>query len=153
MNSQKHGRISSALRWACFLTLLAVAMGWVAKSVLARAGRMKTADTSAQAFSTAGAGSHMEAVVRVDKVTGRDLKCTLLEKVSETTYRRARSGEAISAALTPDTSIVMGKAEDVVPGAIVQLSGTIDANRILKAAGAVILTGYVHIADDPKPTP
>jgi len=41
----------------------------------------------------------------------------------------------------------MGKAEDIVPGAIVQISGTLDANHALQTNQIVILTGYVHLSE------
>jgi hypothetical protein len=153
MQTPKSSRISSVSRWGCFLVLLAVAIGWAAKSVLARAASMKIADTSPQAFSTAAVGTHLEAVVRIDQVAGTNLKCTLLEKLSETTYRRARTGANVSAALTSGTSVVMGTSRDVIPGAIAQLAGTIDRDHVLTVTRVVILTGYVHLVDDLKPAP
>src|ERR1700757_4000156 len=94
MQSRKSFAISPLARWSCFLVLLAGAVIWAANSVLVRAGRMMTADTPAQAFSTAAPGTPLEAVVKIDRVAGQNLQCTLLEKVTETTFRRAPSGGA-----------------------------------------------------------
>jgi hypothetical protein len=47
----------------------------------------------------------------------------------------------------PETSVVMGKPEDIVPSAIVQVSGTLDANHSLQANEIVILTHYVRLSE------
>jgi len=44
-----------------------------------------------------------------------------------------------------DTPIVMGKPQDITTGAVFQVSGQLDAARILNADRIVILTGYVSI--------
>jgi len=152
MQNEKSARISPVARWICFLVLVAGAAIWAANSVLARAGRMKTADTSAQAFSTVAPGTHFEAVVKIDQVNRKTLKCTALEKVNDTTFRRPRTGgSTISVALTPGTSFVMGTAQDVSPGAIVQIAGTVTADHVLIVSRIVILTGYVRLTGDPQP--
>jgi len=74
MKSLKPAGISPALRWIFFLLLLAIAAGWAAKGVLARSARMKTADTSAQAFSMAAPGTIVKAVARIDAVNGQNLR-------------------------------------------------------------------------------
>jgi len=141
---------SLALRWVLFLLLLTVAMGWAVRSVLARATMMKTADTPAQALSASEPGTRIRVVVSIDQVVGGNLKATALERVSAALYRRPRAGGVVSAVLTPETSVVMGKTQDIVPGAIVQLAGTLDSNHTLRTSKVVILTGYVHVADDSK---
>ena len=124
MKDGKRGGTAPALKWVFFLFLLALAMGWAIKSVLARSGRMKAAGITMQAFSTAAPGSVVKAVVRIDAATGRNLKATLLERVSDSVYRKPETGEAsIKAVLSSETSVVMGKLQDIVPGAIVQLAG------------------------------
>jgi hypothetical protein len=151
MKDSEPAGISPTLRWIFFLILLAVAMGWAAKSVLARSAWMKTADTSARAFSTTKAGTKIKAVARIDVVTSSNLKAVLLERVSDSVYRRPRAdGSTITAVLTPETAVVMGKVQDVIPGAIVQLAGTVDNDHVLHASQLVILTGNVHLADDSK---
>jgi hypothetical protein len=140
--------VSPASRWAVFLLLLAAAMSWAAKGVLLRAGRMKAADTSALAFAAIAPGSATKAVVRLDRVAGDKLDGTLLERQSETVYARPRhSGLAVSAILSAETPVVMGKPQDIVPGAIVQLAGTLDDKHVLHAKQVVILTGYVRLAE------
>lgn len=151
MKDSKPAGISPTLRWIFFLVLLAVAMGWAAESVLARSARMKTADTSARTFSTTKAGIKIKAVARIDVVTGSNLKAGLLERVGDSVYRRPRAGgSTITAVLTPETSVVMGNAQDILPGAIVQLAGTVDNDHVLHASQLVILTGYVHLAEDSR---
>jgi hypothetical protein len=47
--------------------------------------------------------------------------------------------------LAADTSILMGSLADLKPNAVVQVSGTLDAERVLRATQVVILTNYVHV--------
>ena len=42
----------------------------------------------------------------------------------------------------------MGRPQDIAAGAIVQLAGTLDKNRILRAKQVVILTGYVRLCKE-----
>jgi hypothetical protein len=149
MQVLKRVGISPALRWVSFLLLVVVAMGWAARTVLAHSRHMKPADTSAQAFSTSATGTRIKVVVSIDQVVGETLKVTVLERVSDAVYRRPHAGAAaISAILSPETSVAMGKARDIVAGAIVQLAGTVDKDRTLRTSQLVILTGYVRLADD-----
>jgi hypothetical protein len=46
----------------------------------------------------------------------------------------------------------MGKLQDIVPGGVVQLAGTMDANHVLHLSQIVILTGYVQVAEDARRT-
>ncbi len=150
MHSQRSFGVSPLARWICFIVLIAGATIWATNRVLARAGRMKTTDTPAQAFSTAAPGTRLEAVVRIDQVDGQNLKCTPLETINETTFRRT-DAKTLSAALMLGTSFIMGKAQDVAPGAIVQLAGTVNADHVLSISRVVILTGYVRLVDDAQP--
>lgn len=146
MKPVKRAPVETIFRWAIFFVLLAVATGWAVKSVLARSSRMKAADSSVQAFSAAAPGSTVKAVVKIDAVTGQSLKATLLEKVSDSVYCKPRSGESgITAVLSSEFSVVMGKAQDIAPGAIVQLAGAVDGHHVVNVTQVVILTGYVHL--------
>jgi hypothetical protein len=139
---------SPIVKWSLFSFLLVLTLAWSGRDVLSRAGKMKAADTSASAFFAMRAGSRTKAVVLLDTVTGRELKGKLLERETDTVYRKtSASASAIDAVLTPETSVVMGKAENIVSGAIVQISGIVDANHSLQANEIVILTGYVHLAE------
>ena len=151
MQDSKPEGISQVLRWVLFLVLLAVAMGWAVRTVRARAATMKTADTSGEAFQASAAGTGAKVVVRVEQVEGQALKATLLERVSDAVYRRPHGdGGMVSAVISPGTPVVMGRAPDIVPGAVVQLVGTLDSHHTLLASQVVILTGYVRVEDNSK---
>jgi hypothetical protein len=44
-----------------------------------------------------------------------------------------------------DTPVVMGQPQDLTTGAVFQVSGQLDAARILSADRIVILTGYITV--------
>ena len=112
-----------------------------------RAQQMSTADTSASTFESSPPGSSAKAVVRLDSVKGKELKGTLLEKQSYTVYLLpSERTPVVIAVLTPNTSVVMGKPQDIAVGAVVQLAGTIYANHVLQTTQVVILTGYVSVS-------
>lgn len=139
---------SPIVKSSSFLLLLAVVMVWAIRGVLLRADRMKAADTQASAFLAMTAGTQTKAVVILDAVAGKELKARLLKRETDTDYRQTNvTGSAIDAILMPETSVVMGKSRDIVPGAIVQISGTLDANHALETNEVVILTGYVHLSE------
>jgi flagellar basal body rod protein FlgF len=142
----QHFRINeTSLKWIIFLAVLASVAVWAIRGVLVRAQQMSTADASASTFASISPGSSAKAVVRLESVKGIELKGTLLEKQSDTIYLLpSERTPAVSAVLTADTSVVMGKPEDVAVGAVVQLAGILDANHVLQTNQVVILTGYVH---------
>ncbi|MGA9245602.1 MAG: hypothetical protein WBW03_26935, partial [Silvibacterium sp.] len=76
---------------------------------------------------------------------------TLLQRESDSVYRRTVSdNNLISVVMTQKATVVMGKREDLLPGAIVQIAGVLDENHALRADQVVILTGYVHVAQRTK---
>jgi hypothetical protein len=96
-------------------------------------------------------GTQAKAVIRLDQVAGERLKGTLLERESDTAYRvPIGSGSAVTVFLAPETSVVMGRPQDVAAGAIVQLVGTLDQDHVLRAKQIVILTGYVHLLESAR---
>jgi hypothetical protein len=112
---------------------------------------MQTASTSAAMFARTAPGSPAKAVIRLDQVAGDYLKGTLLEQQSDTAYRVPIGiGPAVVAILTPETSIVMGRPQDIAAGSVVQLAGTLDEDHILRAKQVVILTGYVHLSESAR---
>ena len=137
---------SQVVKWSLFLLLLAVVMSWAIRGVLRRANGMRPADTQASAFLAMAPGTHTKAVVLLETVAGKELKGRLLRRETDTVYRQtSATGSAIDAKLMLETSVVMGKPQDIVPGAIVQISGALDANHALETNQIVILTGYVHL--------
>jgi hypothetical protein len=147
LDSQQSRINETSLKWIIFLSVLACVAVWAIRGVLVRAQQMSTADTSASTFASSPPGSLAKAVVRLDSVKGKELKGTLLEKQSDTVYLLpSERTPIVIAVLTPDTSVVMGKPQDIAEGAVVQLAGTIDANHVLQTSQVVILTGYVRVS-------
>jgi hypothetical protein len=147
MQDRKAPFDSAVSKWTIFLLVLAFVTVWVVRGVLERAGRMQTANTSASVFARTAPGSPANAVIRLDQVVGAYLKGTLLERESDTAYRLPiGSGSPVVAILTPETSVVMGLPQDIAAGAIVQLAGTLDKDRVLRAKQVVILTGYICLS-------
>jgi Kef-type K+ transport system membrane component KefB len=137
----------TSLKWIIFLAVLAAVGVWAIRGVLVRAQQMSTADTTASTFASISPGSSTKAVVRLESVSGKELKGTLLEKQGDTVYLLpSESTPTVIAALTPDTSVVMGKPKDIAVGAVVQLAGVLDADHVLQTNQVVILTGYVRVS-------
>src|SRR5271154_3090308 len=100
--------------WIIFLPVLACVAVWAIRGILVRARQMSTADTSASTFASSPPGSLAKAVVRLGSVKGKELRGTFLEKQSDTAYfLPSEKTPIVIAVLTPDTSVVMGKPQDI----------------------------------------
>jgi hypothetical protein len=133
-----------ALAWISVAAVIAS----VVLDVTRRAERMRPSAVSgaaALAAESAQPGETVKAVVRLGRSgeRGRYLAAALA-RVDETTYRE--SGSHLELELTPQTAFVMGDAADVRPGAIVEVAGTLDAARVVRARRIVILTDYIKVA-------
>ncbi len=136
-----------SLRWSIFIVLLTAVSAWAIRGVLVRAQHMKAADTSASALASIAPGSPAKAVVRLDHIDGGELSGTLFERQSDTIYLLpSEKPSTVTALLTPETSVVMGKPREIVVGAIVQLDGKMDEHHAIRTDQVVILTGYVRLA-------
>lgn len=80
----------------------------------------------------------LTAIVPAESIEGR-----VLQKQDETNYQRTSDIEKIH--FTSTTPIVMGKASDLRPGAVVHVTSKLDSDRVLRASQIVILTGYVNV--------
>lgn len=67
----------------------------------------------------------------------------MLQQKSETVYARTSTPAVVHA--SPQTKIVMGKAEDVHAGAVVHVTGSAENDHSISAEQIVILTGYVKV--------
>jgi hypothetical protein len=151
LESQESRINETSLKWIIFLTVLACVAVWAIRSVLVRAQQMSAADTSASTLASYPPGSSAKAVVRLDSVKGKELKGKLLQKQSGTVYLfPSENTSTVTAILTPETSVVMGKPEEIVAGAIVQLDGTMDDYHALRTSQVIILTGYVRLSQGPR---
>lgn len=147
MDSHEFRINKTPLKWIIFLAVLAIVAVWAIRGVLTRAQQMSTAGTTASTFASISPGSSVKVVVGIESVEGNELKGVLLEKHSDSLYLMTSDRTpTVIAALTSDTSVVMGKPQDIAVGAIVQLEGTIDANHVLQANRIVILSGYVRLS-------
>jgi len=130
------------------VAVLACVAAWAIRGVLVRAQQMSTADTLASTFASLPPGSSAKAIVRLESVKGADLKGILLERQSDTAYLMPTDKTpSLTAVITADTSVVMGKPEEIAVGAVVQLAGTVDANHVLQTTQVVILTNYVRVSE------
>jgi hypothetical protein len=140
----------TAHRFALPVAVLAGLIGitgliWIMSDVWLRANAMQPAATPAAAVIGAPEGSIIETVARLREPTAAGAyTAELLERIDDTTYRA--TGKTIRLALAPETKVVMGAASDVNPGAVVQLKGTLDANRVVHANRVVILTDFVKVS-------
>jgi uncharacterized protein DUF5666 len=136
--------------WAVATLTGVVGLGgiaWIVGDVWMRAGMMRPAATPPAMVVAARDGEQVRAVVRLRAADGRSAYTVeLLDKVDDTTYRK--SATVVRVAIAAETSFVMGALADLKPGAIVQVSGTMDSGGVVQAKKIVILTGYVHVAPE-----
>ncbi len=132
-------------RWLILAGLLVIGLlAAIIVPVLVSRTMIGPAPDSAQRVAGATSGEHITAVLEVTTVsTGGLLAGRVLERQSETLYQR--TDHMLQIRWNADTPIVMGKPQDITTGAVFQVSGQLDAARILNADRIVILTGYVSI--------
>jgi hypothetical protein len=120
--------------------LLIITVGW---RVGSRAMKMNAgADVTAQ-LDQVKSGEEVKVVLEVTSSAAQNLRGTLLDKQTETLYKR--SGRVTEVVWDADTKIVMGKAADIHPGAVIHVSGTVVVGDKIKARQIVILSGYVKV--------
>jgi hypothetical protein len=127
---------------AAMLVLLAALVVWKSASM---AKRMSTvAASNGQDFSQSALGSQVKFVLEI-RERGADGKITgkLLEKKTEEIY--ARTMTPVTLQSNAQTKMMMGKAADVRPGAVVYVAGTVQKDHGIQAEQIVILTGYVKV--------
>ena len=130
--------------WTLATLVVIVAIGAAARDVARRAGSMQAAATPAATLLGAPVGSRVESVVRLERAVGdAAYDADILESVSGTSYRVTPTH--IRVALASDTAVVMGANTDIKAGAVVQVSGAMEASHTVRASQIVILSGYVRI--------
>ena len=105
--------------------------------------RMRTQSAGNAEFARLNPHDEANIVIEVSQTRERRILGTLLEKQTETHYRRTTN--PVEVTWTSDTKLVMGNAEDIRTGAVVHVSGTVDSDRSIQAQQLVILTGYVQV--------
>jgi hypothetical protein len=110
------------------------------------AGRMMGMQTRAESnaeFAQLKTQDDAKIAVEVKEVPEGRIRGRLLEKKDETHYVRTGSQAEISRG--KDTTIVMGKEEDIRAGAVIHVTGKMGADRNVQATQIVVLTGYVQV--------
>jgi hypothetical protein len=132
------------LIWTLALLACCATVGRIGFDVYRRAGAMRTATAAGASILAAKPGARINAVVRLENAAGSNIySAEVLESRDGADYHA--TSMHIRVALASDAALSMGGAADIRPGAVIQLSGTIDGVQTLHANKVVILTGYVRI--------
>jgi hypothetical protein len=120
--------------------LLIIAAGW---RIGSRAMKMNAgADVTAQ-LDQLKPGEEAKVVLEVTSSDAQNLRGKLLDKQTETLYKR--SDRVALVAWDADTKVVMGKAADIHPGAVIHVTGSVVPGDKIMAQQIVILSGYVQV--------
>jgi hypothetical protein len=100
---------------------------------------------SATQLLAASPGSQTTIVCEVTSLPSKTLiNGALLQRQSESAY--TRTSQPVQIQWRPDnSSIVMGNGQDIHQGAVLQVHGRVDAQRVIHADRFVILTGAVSV--------
>jgi hypothetical protein len=142
----QRGQSTAPKRWAAWTIaiVIGVAAAVMSLDVVRRSGAMRAAMAPVGPVLAAPPGSSVKAVMRLEGPTGENAySATLLQSDDGADYRSTPAH--IRVALSAGTNLVMGAAADIKPGAVVQVTGTMDAGHALRASKIVILTGFVHL--------
>src|SRR5581483_3360414 len=102
-----------------------------------------SAPQTAQQFTSAAPGSHVQIAFEVTGLPSSSLlNGNLLQKNADGSY--SRIGRTLSVRWDA-SKVVMGSSSNVKVGAILQISGTLDAHDVLTAGQVVILTEFVKL--------
>jgi hypothetical protein len=129
--------------WTVLLVALALLSFLAMRRSVGKAMGMKSETTAANSLSHLKPGDEAKVVLEVTTAAGATVEGNVLEKQSETVYRR--SGDTIKIAFDSTTPVVMGKASDIHESAVLHITAKMSNDRVLHAAQIVILTGYVTV--------
>jgi hypothetical protein len=142
MEEQK--KTSGTQRWTAILVVsFAVVIALAAWRSTRKFMRMEAHAQSPTQVQQLKAGETAKVVVAVAGAKDGRLEGEILEKQSETDYKR--TGAHANASFDGETSFVMGKVADVHSGAIVHVTGAVQEGGQIRAKQIVILTGYVQV--------
>jgi hypothetical protein len=141
MSSASVNSSRSTRTWIVLLVALALLSFLAMRRSLTKAMGMNATTTASSFFAQLKPGDEAKVVVELISVTTASLESNILERQTETDYRR--TGATIKIAFDAATPVVMGKASDVHQGAVVHIKARMGPDRILHAEQIVILTGYV----------
>ncbi len=138
LNSSRTTRI-----WMVLLVALALLSFLAMRRSMGKAMNMKSETTAGGSLSRLKPGDEAKVVLEVTAVSAASVKGTVLEKQSETVYRR--TGNTVKIAFDTATPVVMGKASDIHEGAVVHITAKMGNDHVLRAGQIVVLTGYVTV--------
>lgn len=134
--------------WIVALMILALLSFLALRRSLGKAMRMNSQTTARASLPQLKPGDEAKIVIEVTGVTAASIEGNVLEKKSETVYRRAgnkTAGNRMKIAFDATTPVVMGKASDVHEAAVLHITANMGSDRVLHARQIVVLTGYVKI--------
>ncbi len=108
---------------------------------------MGTPPASAAQIAAMSAGMQVDVALAVEVANAELLHGLVLERDDEGVYHR--STQPVAVRWQPDTPLVMGKAEAVRAGAILQVNGPFGADGCVEALQIAIITGYVEVVPTP----
>jgi hypothetical protein len=147
MQESKTPKFMRRALWGLAILAAVGALGAIGFDIARRASAMRPATTTVSSVWSAQPGARIKVVARLERSEGLNIySAELLESRDGSTYRITPAH--IRIALAGDTSIIMGTASDLKPGAVVQANGAMDGTRTYHASKIVVLTGMVRIVPD-----
>jgi hypothetical protein len=134
---------SGRLAWVFVLVALAALSAIFMWRGAEKAMRMRPQAASQFEFAQLKPEEAAKVVVEVLEASEGKIRGRLLDRQDDTHYTRTQNEARIRWGAS--AAIVMGKAGDVHPGAILHVTGTVTSDHGLQARQIVILTGYVQV--------
>lgn len=98
---------------------------------------------SPQEFAATHAGQNAQVEVRVQQVDRTAITAELLQHETDTLSKN--TGKTVTLFLPDGTPVIMGSASDIVPGALLFVSGVVTAPNRVDVKRVVILTKYLKV--------
>jgi hypothetical protein len=126
------------------LAVAATATTLIGENIVHRADAMLPSSAGAAEFDALKPGDDVKLIVRIDSIAGdSSFAATLLSKKTESDY--AATGTALRAKWDAQTKFVMGLANDLKPGSVVEIVGSLGADRVTDTRKLVMLSQYIHV--------
>jgi hypothetical protein len=134
--------------WIFLLAALAALSLLFVWSGAGRMMRMQTQTANRAEFAQLKTQDETRIVIEVTETMAETtskgrIRGKLLERQDDTHY--LRTANPADVAWDNDTRLVMGKADDIHPDAILHITGKVAADHCVQASQIVILTGYVQV--------
>jgi hypothetical protein len=130
-------------RWILLLVALAALSAIFVWRGAMKAMKMRPGSAGASQLAQVKPNETAKVVVEVMGTAEGKIRGRILNPQDDTHY--VRTEDQVDVQWDTATSIVMGKAADVQPGAVIHATGTVAANHSVQARQIVILTGYVQV--------